>query len=121
MHLFAEAAENKDNQPPDLFLRNPIGLGRQVILDVAVTGIDGQSRTSDEASDRPLQVRWEQKILKRGRVAEQNNLTCIPAIFSHTGQIHGEFKYFVKKQIRHKVILYEGEAKCSKVRSVMKG
>jgi hypothetical protein len=41
-------------------------------------------------------------------------------IFSHTGQIHGEFKALVKEQIRHKLIAFEGEAKCSKIRSVMK-
>ena len=43
----------------DVFLRNLRGLGRQVILDVAVTGIDGQFRISDEASDRPLQLGYE--------------------------------------------------------------
>ena len=48
MRLFTDATED-----PDIFLRNPRGLGRQVITDVAVTGVDGQSRTSDEAADRP--------------------------------------------------------------------
>ena len=60
------------------------------------------------------------KMAKYGRVAEQNNLRFIPAVFSHTGQIHGEFKALVKEQIRHKLIAFEGEAKCSKIRSVMK-
>ena len=32
---------------------------RQVIVDVALTGVDGQSRTSDEAVERPLQVRYD--------------------------------------------------------------
>ena len=32
-----------------------------VIIDVAVTGVDGQSRTSDEAVERPLQVRYDEK------------------------------------------------------------
>ena len=59
-------------------------------------------------------------MAKYGRVAEQNNLRFIPAVFSHTGQIHGEFKARVKEQIRHKLIAFEGEAKCSKIRSVMK-
>ena len=66
-----------------------------------------------------LQVRYDQKMAKYGRVAEQNNLRFIPAVFSHTGQIHGEFKALVKEQIRHKLIAFEGEAKCSKIRSVM--
>ena len=59
-------------------------------------------------------------MAKYGRVAEQNNLRFVPAVFSHTGQIHGEFKALVKEQIRHKLIAFEGEAKCSKIRSVMK-
>ena len=49
MRLFAGAAEDASNQRPDAFLRSPRGLGRQAIVDVAVTGVDGQSRASDEA------------------------------------------------------------------------
>ena len=87
--LFNDAAEDASNQRPDIYLR---GLGRQVIIDVAVTGVDGQSRASDKATERPLQIRYDQKMAKYGRVAEQNNLRFISAVFSHTGQIHGEFK-----------------------------
>ena len=65
--------------------------------------LDGQSRTSDEVVDRPLQPRYDQKMAKYGRVADQNSLRFIPAVFSHTGQIHGEFKAFVKEQVRHKL------------------
>ena len=72
MNLFNDVAEDACNQRPDIFLRNPRGLGRQVIIDVAVTGVDGQSRASDEAVERPLQVRYDQKMAKYGRVAEQN-------------------------------------------------
>ena len=118
--LFANTAEDASNQRPDIFLRNPRGLGRQIIIDVAVTGVDGQSRTSDEAVDRPLQARYDQKMAKYGHVAEQNNLRFIPAIFSHTGQIHDDFKVLVREQIRHKLIDVEGEPKRSKIRGVMK-
>ena len=52
--LFTDAAEDASNQRPDIFLRNPRGLGRQVIIDVAVTGVDGQSRPSDEATEQPF-------------------------------------------------------------------
>ena len=97
MRLFNDVDENACNQRPDIYLRNPRGLGRQVIIDVAVTGVDGQSRASDEAVERPLQVRYDQKMAKYGRVAEQNNLRFVPAVFSHTGQIHGEFKALVKE------------------------
>ena len=94
----ADAAdEDASSQRPDIFIRNPRGLGRQVIIDVAVTGVDGQSRTSDEATERPLQTRYDQKLVKYGRVAEQNNLRFVPAVFSHTGQIYGEFKSFLKE------------------------
>ena len=40
-----------------------------MIIDVAVTGIDGQSRSSDEATERPLQTRYDQKMAKYGRIA----------------------------------------------------
>ena len=43
-----------------VFLRNPRGLDRQVIIDVAVTWVDGQSRTSDEASERPTRSLWSE-------------------------------------------------------------
>ena len=76
----------------------------------------GQSRTSDEATERPLQIRYDQKMAKYGRVAEQSNLRFVPAVFSHTGQIHGEFKTFVKvkEQIKQKLVAFEGDAKASK-------
>ena len=44
----------------------------------------------------------------------------VPAVFSHTGQIHGEFKAFVKEQIKQKLVAFEGDAKASKTRSAMK-
>ena len=76
----------------------------------------GQSRTSDEAVERPLQVRYDQKMAKYGQVAAQKELRLIPAVFSHTGQIHEEFKTFAKEQIRAK---FEGQVKSSKVKSHM--
>ena len=54
-------------------------------IDVALTGIDGQSRTSDEAVERPLQARYDQKMAKYGQVADRNDLRLAPAAFSHTG------------------------------------
>ena len=87
---------------------------------MAVTGIDGHSRTSDEAAERPTLARYDQKLAKYGRFAEQNSFRSIPGVFSHTNQIHVEFKILVKEQSRHKLISFEGEAKSSKVRSIMK-
>ena len=59
-------------------------------------------------------------MAKYGRIAEQSNLRFVPAVFSHTGQIHDEFKTLVKEQIKQKLIAFEGDAKSSKIRSVMK-
>ena len=50
LRLFSDADEDVSNQRPDVSIRNPRGSGRQVIIDVAVTGVDGQSRSSDEAT-----------------------------------------------------------------------
>ena len=62
--LFDHNLGDVNNQRPDIFIRNPRGSGKQVIIDVALTGVDGQSRTSDEAVERPLQVRYDQKMAK---------------------------------------------------------
>ena len=69
LRLYTDATEDPSGQRPHIFLRSPRGLCRQIIIDVAVTGVDGQSRTSDEAVDRPLQARYDQKMAKYGRVA----------------------------------------------------
>ena len=58
-------------------------------------------------------------MAKYGHVVEQNNLRFIPAVFSHAGQIHDDFKAFVREQIRYKLIDVEGEPKSSKIRAVM--
>ena len=76
--------------------------------------------TSDEATDRPLQTRYDQKMAKYGRVAEQCNLRFVPAVFSHTGQIHGVFRAFIKEQITQKLVAFEGDPKPSKINSIMK-
>jgi len=101
-------------------LRNPRGFGRQVILDIAVTRIDGQSRSSDDRPEQPLQVRYDQKMAKYGWIADENTLQFAPTVFSHTGQIHDAFKSLIKEQIRQKLVSFEGRTKQSKVRSTMK-
>ena len=83
--LFADASGDGDHQRPDILLRSPRGFGRQIILDVAVTGLDGQSRPSEDLPNRHLQVHYNQKVAKYGHIAEQNRFQFIPAIFSHTG------------------------------------
>ena len=39
---------------------------------------------------------------------------------SHTGQIYAAFKCLLREQTRHKLIAFEGQAKPSKINSVMK-
>jgi hypothetical protein len=46
MRLFSDF-EPDDNRRPDILIRNPYGGGRQIIIDVAVTGIDGTARTNN--------------------------------------------------------------------------
>ena len=87
MRIFTEASASGNSQRPDVLLRNPRGLGRQIIIDIAVTGIEGQYRTSDDLPDRPLRIWHEQKVAKYARIAERNGLQFSPAAFSHTGQV----------------------------------
>ena len=44
----------------------------------------------------------------------------VPAVFSHTGHIHGVFKAFVKEQITQQLVAFEGDPKPSKINSIMK-
>ena len=64
---------------------------------------------------KPLEDRYKQKINKYQCVANHHGLQLIPAVFSHTGQIHGEIKRFIKEQIRLQLTFTEGEARPSKV------
>ena len=47
----------EDNRRPDILIHNPFGGGARVILDVAVTGVTGRNRFSDEDVDQPLRIR----------------------------------------------------------------
>ena len=96
------------------------GNGRQMILDVAVTGLGGQSRPTNDSPDRHLQVQSRQKMAKCRQIGVQNRLHFVPAIFFHKGQIHRAFKSELKEQIRQKLIHFEGHTKPSKIKSVMK-
>jgi hypothetical protein len=120
IRLFAEVSPNSENQRPDILIRNPRGFGRSIVLDVAITGIDGQSRPTEEFPDRHLRARYDQKIAKYGHLADRSGFQLIPAVFSHTGQIHTAFKDFIREQIRQKIVAFESQAKSSKIKSVLK-
>ena len=81
LRIFSGAGTEVANQRPDVLLRDPRGFGRQATLDVAVTAVDGLSRTSDDAADRPLNARYEQKMVKYHRLADQNGFHFVPAVF----------------------------------------
>ena len=89
-----------------------------IIIDVAITGIDGQSRTSDEHTDRPLQVRHEQRRLNMA--PSQIDIICNSYHRLLIQDNSRPFKSFVMEQIRHKLIAFEGKAKVSRIKVVMK-
>ena len=49
MSLFDHNLGDVSSQRPDILIRSPRNSGKQDIIDVALTGVDGQSGTSDEA------------------------------------------------------------------------
>ena len=67
-----------------------------------------------------MQARYDQKIAKYGHIADRSGLQLIPAVFSHTGQIHAAFKDIIREQIRQKIVAFENQAKSSKINSVFK-
>ena len=109
-----------DGRRPDIFLRGPYGGGRQKVIDVTITGINGCSRTNDDIPEKPLIVRRKQKESKYSEIANRNGLDFLAAVFSHTGEMDAKFRYFLLQQIKLKLQLVDGEVKKSKVRSIMK-
>ena len=61
--------------------------------------VDGQYRTSDDAADRPLNVRYDQKLAKYHRLADQSGFHFVPTVFSYTGQIHESIKRLITEQL----------------------
>ena len=52
-------------------------------------------------------------MAKYHRLADQNGFHFVPAVFSHTGQIHKSIKGLIVEQIRNKLTFSEGVAKQS--------
>ena len=65
IHLFANI-NSDDNRRPDILIRNPYGGGAQIILDVAITGVSGQTRHTDQDTDQPLQLHMPMVCLLYG-------------------------------------------------------
>mgnify|MGYP003318695805 CR=1 FL=1 len=70
---------------------------------------------TDEDTDSPLENRYRQKMAKYAQVAQDNGYIFIPAIFSHTGQIHKEVMDLMFKQIKGKLELDDEQVQNSKI------
>ena len=75
---------------------------------------------SDEDVEQPLRIRFHQKKAKYGHIARANGLTFIPAIFSHTGQIHDTIKGWLFNQIKMKMELDDPQIHNGKIQSTMR-
>ena len=113
-------SEPDDGRRPDIFLRYPPGGGRQTVIDVAITGINGSTRTNDDKPEQPVIARRRQKESKYSVTANRNGLDFLAAAFSQTGEMDVKFRNFLLQQIKLKLQLVDGEVKKSKVRSIMK-
>jgi len=108
-----------DGRRPDIIVRNTHGGGKQIIIDVTLSGINGSTRTNDDIPEQPLIVRRKQKESKYSQIANRNGLDFLAAVFSHTGEMDAKFRNFLLQQIKLKLQLVDGEVKKSKVRSIM--
>ena len=70
--------------------------------------------------DQPLRIRFNQKKAKYDHIARTNGLTFIPAIFSHTGQIHDTIMGWMFNQIKMKMELEDPQVQSGKIQSVMR-
>ena len=119
MNMFSNL-EADDNRRPDILIRNPYGGGDQVVLDAAVVGFNGATRTNDNNPHQVITRRESQKISKYGTVATDNGLVFLAAVCSTTGEMGESIKNLLLQQIRLKLQLVDGEVKKSKVQKIMK-
>ena len=80
-----------------------------MIIEVAVTATNGQTRTSHYDTKRPLKARYDQKIQKYANAAQAIGCRLIPCVLSYAGQIHHEIEDFVRGQIRQKLQIVDGQ------------
>ena len=102
MNIF-QNHEPDDNCRPDILIRNPYGGGKQIIIDVAVTGIDGTTRRNDDKPNQLLVARRKQKKGKYGPTAKRNGLAFFAAIFSYNGEMDVVIKNLLLQQIKYKL------------------
>ena len=102
MNIF-QNHEPDDNHRPDILILNPYGGGEQIIIDVAVTGIDGTTRRNDDKPNQPLVAGRKQKTRKYGPAAELNQLILISGIFSSNGEMNMVIKNLLLQQIKYEL------------------
>ena len=88
-----------------LFLQFVGGIQRRI------QGLQGFLSTLQRCLERVLMIYFS---------FSRSGFQLIPAVFSHTGQIHTVFKDFIREQIRQKFVDFENQAKPSKINSVFK-
>ena len=59
-------------------------------------------------------------MAKRRRAADESGSQLAPAVFSRVGQAYESIKRLINEQTRHKLTLFDGEAKRSKIKSTIK-
>ena len=123
-NIFAELrpldGQELDYRRPDILVHNPYGGGRKVIIEVAVTATNGQTRTSHYDTSRPLKARYDQKIQKYANAAHAVGCRLIPCVLSYAGQIHHEIEDFVRGQIRQKLQIADGQDDPIKLKAMVK-
>jgi hypothetical protein len=98
MHIFSNH-ETDDNRRPDILIRSPYEGGKLIIIDVALSGIDGTTRTNDEKADQPSIARRKQKTRKYRPTAMVNGLDFRAASFFYAGQMDVVIKNLLLEQI----------------------
>ena len=68
-----------------------------MIIEVASSATDGQTRANHHDVRRPLRVRYEQKLQKYSNEAQTLGYRLIPCVLSYAGQIHHAIEDFVRE------------------------
>ena len=86
---------------------------------MAVTGVNGQARRSDLDADQPLYYRFNKKKAEYAQAAQDHGLSFVPAIFSHTGQVHQAIFDLMYNQIKL-IVLYYPQTQDNKVQETLR-
>jgi hypothetical protein len=79
MNIFPDF-EPDDNRRPDILIRNPYGGGKQIIIDVAVTGIDGTTALPEPMTIKLINLSSHEVNRKNESTKEQLSLTVLTSL-----------------------------------------